>query len=138
MIEIEKLSSTTFQSSILTHHRLKYLGEIAQSTEDHISRLALGLSISCGAINSKFTATSLVSEPLYESTLSEKQLRAKTLFKDDLSLWLALILQIQKPDDYADWRTAFTSHWERGVELLTEKSFQHDDWLEVVSSCLKK
>ena len=138
MIGIEKLSSTTFHSSILTHQRLKYLGEMAQSTEDHVSRLALGLSISCGAINNKFIVTPLVSEPSYESILSEKQLRSKTLFKDDMPLWIALILQIQKPDDYADWRTAFTSHWERGVELLTEKTFQHEDWLEVVSSCLKK
>ena len=136
MQELEKLATTTLQSSILTHHRLKYLGEMAQSTEDHISRLALGLSISQGAINSRFTTSTLSKEPVYEGVISEKQLRGKTLFKDDLVLWLALILKIQEPADYSEWRGVFVSHWERGVEILIEKSIHHEDWLEVVSSCL--
>ena len=136
MEELEKLANTTLQSSILTHHRLKYMGEMAQSTEDHISRLALGLSISQGAINSQFTTSNLSKEPVYEGVISEKQLRGKTLFKDDLVLWLALILKIQEPVDYSEWRSVFVSHWERGVEILTEKSIHHEDWLEVVSSCL--
>ena len=138
MQELEKLSTTTLQSSVLTHHRLKHLGEMAQSTEDHISRLALGLSISRGAIDGQFVSNPLSDEPLYSSSLSEKQLRGKTLFKEDLVLWLALILSVQEPIDYGEWRSVFVSHWERGVEILTDRSLQHKDWLEVVASCLKE
>ncbi len=136
MQELEKMATTTLQSSILTHHRLKHLGEMAQSTEDHISRLALGLSISQGAIHGRFSTNKLSKEPVYQAVISEKQLRGKTLFKDDLVLWLALVLKVQEPADFAEWRRVFVSHWERGVEILTEKSIHHEDWLEVVSSCL--
>ena len=136
MQELEKIAATTLQSSILTHHRLKHLGEMAQSTEDHISRLALGLSISQGAIHGRFSTNRLDREPVYQAAISGKQLRGRTLFKDDLVLWLALVLRKQQPVDFAEWRRVFLSHWERGVEILTEKSIYHEDWLEVVSSCL--
>ena len=136
MREYDKLTSTTLHSSALTHHRLKYLGKMAESSEDHISRLALGLSISRGPIQGKFSAYLLRNEPVYDSVTSEKQLRGRTLFKDDLSLWIALVLQVQEPGDYSGWRTLFISHWERGIELLIEKSTKFDDWLEVVASCL--
>lgn len=127
---------TTLQSSTLTHYRLKHLGKMAESSEDHISRLALGLSISRGPIENKFSTYLLRNEPIYDSVTSEKQIRGRTLFKDDFPIWLALVLQVQEPKDYAELRSIFLSHWERGVELLIEKSIEHDDWLEVVASCL--
>ena len=136
MMNFERLFTTTLQSSVLTHQRLKHLGEIAQSTEDHISRLAIGLSISKGAINDQFIATRLSKEQIHISGLAEKQLRGKTLFKEDLVLWLALILSIQEPANYTELRSIFVSHWERGIEILFEKSIRHHDWLEVISSCL--
>ena len=55
MLEIiNKLQSTTLQSHPLTHTRLKYIASTAQMTEDHISRIALGLSISKGAIDNSW------------------------------------------------------------------------------------
>ena len=136
MQEYGRLTITTLHSSVLTHHRLKHLGKMAESSEDHISRLALGLSISKGPIHGKFTTYLLRNEPVYDTMATEKQIRGRTLFKDDFALWLALVLQVQEPKDYAMWRSIFLSHWERGIELLIERSIKNDDWLEVVASCL--
>ena len=63
MIEIiEKLQSTTFQSTPLTNSRLKYLSNIAQITEDHISRIGLGLSISKGNVRTDWKPSELENE----------------------------------------------------------------------------
>ena len=110
----DRLTGTTLHSSALTHYRLKHLGKMAESSEDHISRLALGLSISRGPIHGKFSAYLLRNEPVYDSVTSEKQIRGRTLFKDDFPLWLALVLHVQEPKDYSEWRSVFLSHWERG------------------------
>ena len=85
MIEIiEKLQSTTFQSTQLTNARLKYLSKIAQTTEDHISRIGMGLSISKGEVKNEWRPKELENELSIVSSLSkEKHLRGKTLFKDD-------------------------------------------------------
>ena len=120
MIEIiEKLQSTTFQSTPLTNSRLKYLSSIAEITEDHVSRIGLGLSISKGNITTDWKPSELENEnSIISNSSKEKHLRSKTLFKDELPIWLGLILQYQNPGDYNSWRTISKLHWERGVELL--------------------
>ena len=43
---VDKLYSTTLQSHPVTHSRLKFLSELAQTSEDHVSRLGIALSVS--------------------------------------------------------------------------------------------
>ena len=137
MIEIiEKLQSTTFQSTPLTNSRLKYLSSIAEITEDHVSRIGLGLSISKGNITTEWKPSELENEnSIISNSSKEKHLRSKTLFKDELPIWLGLILQYQNPGDYNSWRTISKLHWERGVELLMEKSLENSDWIRTINSC---
>jgi|TARA_B110000438_G_C15667698_1_gene586775 hypothetical protein len=137
MIEIiEKLQSTTFQSTALTNARLKYLAKIIQTSEDHVSRIGLGLSISLGEVRNEWKPRELEKEfSIISSSSKGKHLRSKTLFKDDLSLWLGLILQHQNPGDYNSWRTISKLHWERGIELLMEKSLNNGDWIRTINSC---
>ena len=137
MIEIiEKLQSTTFQSTPLTNSRLKYLSNIAQITEDHVSRIGLGLSISKGNIRTDWKPSELENEnSIISNSSKEKHLRSKTLFKDELPIWLGLILQYQNPGDYNSWRTISKLHWERGVEILMEKSLENGDWIRTINSC---
>jgi len=138
MLEIiNKLQSTTFQSTHLTNARLKYLSNLAQVTEDHVSRIGLGLSISHGQIDSDWLPNNLENETsILEVIAKEKHIRSKTLFKDELPIWLALILQNQNPDDYNSWRSISRSHWERGVEILMQKSLENGDWIRTLNSCL--
>jgi len=137
MIEIiEKLQSTTFQSTPLTNSRLKYLANIAQITEDHVSRIGLGLSISEGNVRTDWKPSALENETsIISDSSKEKHLRSKTLFKDELPIWLSLILQHQNPGDYNSWRTISKLHWERGVELLMKKSIENGDWIRTINSC---
>ena len=139
MIEIiEKLQSTTLQSYNLTNSRLKYLSSIAQISEDHISRVGLGLSLSEGSVDLGWTPQLLeLEESNIELLSKEKQIRGRTLFKDDLPVWMALILNYQIPKDYSEWRLTCKLHWERGVQLLTQKSLETGDWLRTIESCLK-
>ena len=134
---IDKLQSTTLQSHNLTNSRLKYLSSKAQITEDHISRIGLALSLSEGLINFDWEPELLDSEESNIEFLSkEKQIRGKTLFKEDLPIWMALILKNQVPEDYSQWRIICRLHWERGVQLLMEKSLLTGDWLRTLESCL--
>ena len=137
MIEIiEKLQSTTFQSTPLTNSRLKYLSSVAEITEDHVSRIGLGLSISKGNITTDWKPSELENEnSIISNSSKEKHLRSKTLFKDELPIWLGLILQYQNPGDYNSWRTISKLHWERGVELLMKKSLENGDWIRTINSC---
>ena len=135
MDEINKLISTTLQSNPLTHFRLKNLSELAQTTEDHISRLGMGLSMASGRVDADWLPTPINSEIEIGRWIG-KQLRGRTLFKDDLTLWMALALRHQTPSDYEEWRLILRSHWERGVEMLAKVSAEEDDWLLVVKSCL--
>ena len=135
MRTIEKLESTTFQSTNLTNARLKYLSNIAEISEDHISRIGLGISISKGEVSLNWSPN----DSQYENTMlgilnKEKHIRGKTLFKDDLSLWLALILQHQNPGDYNSWRKIFISHWERGVEMLAVEAVKEKNWIKILNS----
>ena len=132
---IEKLQSTTLQSHPLTHTRLKYLAGIAQTTEDHISRIALGLSISEGIIDVSWSPQNLDLEKSMDLKIDkEKHLRGRTLFKEEVSLWMALMIQHQVPENYNEWRSISSSHWERGVEILMKKSLENGDWIRTLNS----
>ncbi len=135
MDAMNKLTSTTLQSNPLTHFRLKNLSTLAQTTEDHISRLGMGLSMASGKVDADWLPTPRNSEKDI-GDINAKQLRGRTLFKDDLTLWMALALRHQTPSDYEEWRLILRSHWERGVEMLAKVSAEEDDWLLVVKSCL--
>jgi len=135
MDEINKLISTTLQSNPLTHFRLKNLSALAETTEDHISRLGMGLSMASGRVDADWLPTPINSEIEIGRWIG-KQLRGRTLFKDDLTLWMALALRHQTPSDYEEWRLILRSHWERGVEMLAKVSAEEEDWLLVVKSCL--
>ena len=134
---IDKLHSTTIQSHTLTNSRLKYLSSKAQISEDHISRIGLGLSLSQGSISLEWIPELLeLEESSVEFLTKEKQIRGKTLFKEDLPIWMSLILMHQTPKDYSEWRLTCKLHWERGVQMLTHKSLQTGDWLRTIESCL--
>ena len=134
---IDKLQSTTLQSHNLTNSRLKYLSSKAQISEDHISRIGLGLSLSKGSISLEWLPELLELEELSVELLTkEEQIRGKTLFKEDLPIWMSLILRHQTPKDYSEWRSTCKLHWERGVQILTQKSLQTGDWLRTIESCL--
>jgi hypothetical protein len=68
--------------------------------------------------------------------IKEKHLRGRTLFKDDLALWMALTLRNQTPADYDEWRQVMRAHWERGVEILMSKNVVEGDWLRTIRACL--
>ena len=133
---IDKLYSTTLQSHPITHSRLKYLSTLAQTSEDHVSRLALALSISNPLPESDWTPTLYDSEKNLVTDIKGKHLRGRTLFKDDLELWMALLLREQQPVDYEKWRFSFRIHWERGVEVLMGKALENGDWLRTMSACM--
>ena len=137
MLEMNKLHNSTLQSTKLTHHRLKILGEMAQSSEDHVSRLALSLSIADGPIESNFSPELLPHEKTLQLNNSEKQLRGKTLFKEDLIIFISALLQKETPEDYSQLRSLIIAHWERGIEMLTIIKTEKRDWIEVVEECLK-
>jgi len=134
---MNKLHNSTLQSTKLTHHRLKILGEMAQSSEDHVSRLALSLSIADGPIESNFSPELLPHEKTLQLNNSEKQLRGKTLFKEDLIIFISALLQKETPEDYSQLRSLIIAHWERGIEMLTIIKTEKKDWIEVVEECLK-
>ena len=135
MDAMNKLISTTLQSKPLTHFRLKNLSAIAQTSEDHISRLGMGLSMASGRVDADWLPTPRTSEEDI-GNINAKLLRGQTLFKEDLALWMGLALRHQIPSDYEEWRLILRSHWERGVEMLAKVSAEEDDWLLVVKSCL--
>ncbi|MDP6318608.1 MAG: hypothetical protein QF500_04395 [Candidatus Thalassarchaeaceae archaeon] len=137
MLEMSKLHNSTLQSTKLTHHRLKILAEMAQSSEDHVSRLSLSLSIADGPIESNFSPELLPHEKTLQLNNSEKQLRGKTLFKEDLILFVSALLQKETPEDYSQLRSLIIAHWERGIEMLTIIKTGKSDWIEVVEECLK-
>ena len=136
METIDKLYATTLQSHSITHSRLKYLSALAQTSEDHISRLALALSISKSPPESNWTPTAYGSEKNLVTNIKGKHLRGRTLFKDDLELWMALLLREQQPVDYEEWRLSFRLNWERGVEVLMGKALDNGDWLRTMRACI--
>ena len=133
---LERLQNTTFSSSKVTHGRLKYFSSIAQTSEDHISRIGLGLSMSEGGIIEKWTPTTLGDIEAHIITEKGKTIRGKTMFKDDLLLFFAMANQFQELNDFTQSKNILTSHWERGVEILTMKANGKTDWIEIVNNLL--
>ncbi len=136
METMDRLIATTLQSRPLTHARLKYLAALAQTSEDHVSRLGLALSIASGPVDADWKSSRMRSENNLVDEINEKHLRGRTLFKDDLALWMALILKNQSPADYDEWRQVMRAHWERGVEILMGKNVVEGDWLRTIRACL--
>ena len=136
METMDRLNATTLQSRPLTHARLKYLAALAQTSEDHVSRLGLALSIASGSVDADWEPSRIQSEDGLVDDINEKHLRGRTLFKDDLSLWMALTLRNQTPADYDEWRQVMRAHWERGVEILMRKNVVEGDWLRTIRACL--
>ena len=56
-MDLYRLNSSTFTSDPITHSRLKSLSRLSQSTEDHISRIGLALSLRRGALEGGWTPT---------------------------------------------------------------------------------
>ena len=131
---LDKMQNTTLASSHLTHARLKHFAQIAQTSEDHISRIGLALSMRDGPIALDWKPTVLEANDAPMSVTSGKQIRGKTIFKDDLLIFIALANRNQQVTEYDDWRAMMTLHWERGVQTLTELSAGQTDWLRILSS----
>lgn len=131
---IEKMMSTTLLSNRLTHLRLKHLAGLAETSEDHISRIGLGLSLRMGLVSDEWEPCDLGADDAPFLEVGGKNIRGKTLFKSDLTLFTVLVLQHQVPTDYNHWRTIMTNHWERGVQLLTQRAAGKTDWLDIVTS----
>jgi len=119
-------------SSELSHARLKYLAAKIGVTEDIVSRLALGVSIREGKIPDDWQPSKKEKENLQQVTTG-KSLRGKTLFKNELPLWMMLLSNAEgKLESIDEVRSKFILHWERGIELIS----QHDDdsdWIHLIS-----
>jgi DNA sulfur modification protein DndE len=132
-MSLAKLQNTTIMSTELTHARLKHLATKIGVTEDIVSRLALGVSIREGPVNSDWTPKKREGESLQE-VASGKSLRGKTLFKDELPLWMMLLSKVEgKMDSIDDARNRFILHWERGIELISITS-DEGDWIHLISN----
>ena len=133
---LERLQNTTLSSSSITHGRLKYFSSIAQTSEDNISRIGLGLSMSEGVIIEKWAPTILGDIDANIITEKGKKIRGKTMFKDDLLLFFAMANQYQELNEFTQSKNILTSHWERGIEILTMKANGKTDWIEIVNNLL--
>tara|TARA_B100001559_G_C16079993_1_gene429851 strand:+ start:70 stop:483 length:414 start_codon:yes stop_codon:yes gene_type:complete len=132
-MSLAKLQNTTILSTELTHSRLKHLAGKIGVTEDIVSRLALGISIREGKIPVDWNPTENKKEILQEVT-SGKSLRGKTLFKNELPLWMMLLSNIEgKLESVDQVRSKFILHWERGIELISN-SDDGSDWIHLISN----
>tara|TARA_B110000014_G_scaffold247202_1_gene220544 strand:+ start:322 stop:738 length:417 start_codon:yes stop_codon:yes gene_type:complete len=136
MEAIDKLASTTLQSHPLTHSRLKLLASMAQTSEDHVSRLGMALSMASGKVDPRWVPRPNDYEKSNIEESSPKHIRGKTLFKDETPLWMALAMRHQSPDSYEDWRGVLKAHWERGVEELMVIATAEGDWIRTLRKCL--
>ena len=106
---------------------------MAHTSEDHISRLGIGLSIAHGSISDCFKGpTKQLFEPP-TSVLNTKKIRGNTLLKHDGVLFLVMISSHDSPESYEDWRRLIIAHWERGIELLTVHAGPRTEWLHVIA-----
>lgn len=129
----KSLLSTTFTSSIDTHSRLKDLNEHFGMTDDIVSRLAISISLQNGPIEADWSVTPYDG---MHHIITGKSIRGKTMFKEDLALWLVLI-GLHEPDcKQEELRLKFLQHWERGVELISS-TIKEQDWIETVSGLLE-
>ena len=129
-----RIMNTSLSSTILTHCRLKHFSKIAETTEDNISRIGLGLSLSMGTIEIDWKPNVLGSIDAPITVNSGKNIRGKTLFKEDLLIFTALVNKNQEVNTYEEYRGIFRAHWERGVQLITEKSNGSKEWIRIVES----
>ena len=132
-MSLAKLQNTTIISTELTHSRLKHLANKIGVTEDIVSRLALGVSIREGKIPEDWKPTENKDNILQEVT-SGKSLRGKTLFKNELPLWMMLLSKVEgKLKSIEEFRSKFVLHWERGIELISN-SDDGSDWIHLISN----
>lgn len=132
-MSLVKLQNTTIMSTELTHARLKHLAAKIGVTEDIVSRLALGISIREGKISEDWKPKENHDEMLQE-VKGGKSLRGKTLFKNELPLWMMLLSKVEgKLESIDDARSKFILHWERGIELISAAD-DGSDWIHLVSN----
>ena len=131
-MSLAKLQNTTIMSSELSHARLKHLAAKIGVTEDIVSRLALGVSIREGKIPNDWQPKKKEKENL-QQVLTGKSLRGKTLFKNELPLWMMLLSNAEgELESIDEARTKFILHWERGIELISNHD-DENDWIHLVS-----
>ena len=129
----KSLLGTTLMSSIDTHSRLKDLQDHFGMTDDIVSRLAIAYSMKKGPVEDDWTVSPY--EGIHK-IVTGKSIRGKTMFKDDLALWLVL-LAIHEPEIADDQiRMKFIQHWERGVEMFSN-SLEKDDWIETINDLME-
>ena len=131
---LSKLQNTTVVSTELTHSRIKKLAAKIGVSEDIISRLALGVSIREGSVSGDWAPTKFKQETILEDINSGKSLRGKTLFKNELALWMVLLSNVEgKMDSIEVARSKFILHWERGIEIITKEN-DGEDWIHLIAS----
>ena len=132
-MRLTKLQNTTIMSSKLTHSRLKILAGKISVTENIVSRLALGVSMRLGKVPDGWKSSKFDGEIIHEVD-SGKSLKGKTLFKNELALWMILLSNVEgKLESIDDARSKFILHWERGVELISKQD-SDEDWIHLISS----
>lgn len=131
---LSKLQNTTVVSTELTHSRIKKLAAKIGVSEDIISRLALGVSIREGSVSDDWKPTKFKEETMIEDINSGKSLRGKTLFKNELALWMVLLSNVEgKMDSIEVARSKFILHWERGVEIIAKED-DGEDWIHLIAA----
>lgn len=131
---LSKLQNTTVVSTELTHSRIKKLAAKIGVSEDIISRLALGVSIREGSVSDDWSPTKFKEETILEDISSGKSLRGKTLFKNELALWMVLLSNVEgKMDSIEVARSKFILHWERGIEIIAKED-DGEDWIHLIAS----
>jgi len=122
----QSLLGTTFMSSVQTHNRLKSLGQVFGTSEDLISRLAVTSSLNFGPMSTKWVPSQFLGTM---EVVTGKSIRGKTMFKEDLALFLVLLAKNEPKAKAENLRELFTAHWERGIEMLSD-SYDGQDWVE--------
>lgn len=130
---LERLMNTTIVSTELTHSRLKFLGYKFGVTEDIVSRLALGISIREGKVPNDWEPKAIHGKNQIE-VATGKSIRGKTLFKNELPLWVLLLSNVEgKLDSIEAIRSKFIVHWERGIEMII-RADDGEDWVHLISN----
>ena len=124
----QTLLGTTLTTSVTTHNRLKSLAKIFGTTEDLISRLAISYSLQMGPLPEDWKPSHL--EGAME-VLTGKSIRGKTMFKEDLSLFLVMLAHHEPKANIENARELFVGHCERGIEHLLDYH-QGEDWVQLL------
>ena len=139
------LLSGQLTSDPLTHRRLKHFAGLAQTTEDIVSRIALGLSIGVEQRPTDgWAPTPLGAEieaPEDASITKGKVLKCKTLLKTkEDALLIRAMLQHREYTfpDQRTWRNRITEHWERGMQELTRVAAGEDDWVRIMAAVMSQ